>query len=156
MINFSWLNLNIKQDKPIGRSDGPQLATDFWRMSDKIERPVKSPRRRSPFKIDFGQWGSVCASLTWQCIDETPALQKLVAKTDGSMREALPIQVYLRLSWGYEFTTVWRIWSSTEYLAIFTHFRSHTRIIGKGNLFEFATMFTQLTAQSCTGQRGNL
>jgi len=46
--------------------------------------------------------------------------------------------------------------SSTEYLAMFTPFRSHTRIIGKGNLFDFATIFTQLTARSCSGQRGNL
>jgi len=38
-------------------------------------------------------------------------------------------------------------WSSTEYLAMFTHFRSHTRIIGKGSLFDFATIFTQLTAK---------
>jgi len=44
----------------------------------------------------------------------------------------------------------------TEYLAMFTHFRSHTRIIGKENLFDFTTIFTQLTAQSCTGQRSNL
>ena len=36
-------------------------------------------------------------------------------------------------------------WSSTEYLAMFTHFRSHTRIIGKGNLFDFATIFTNST-----------
>jgi len=46
--------------------------------------------------------------------------------------------------------------SSTEYLATFTHFRSHTRIIGKGNLCDFATIFSRLTARSCTGQRGNL
>jgi len=46
--------------------------------------------------------------------------------------------------------------SSTEYLAMFTHFRSHTRIIWKGNLFDFTTIFTRLTARSCTGQRGNL
>jgi len=30
--------------------------------------------------------------------------------------------------------------SSTKYLAAFTHFRSHTRIIGRGNLFDFAKM----------------
>ena len=47
-------------------------------------------------------------------------------------------------------------WSSTEYLAMFTHFRPHTRIIGKGNLFVFATILAQLTAWCCTGQRGNL
>ena len=73
---------------------GHNWPPDFWRKSDKIERPVKSPRHRSPVKIDFGQWGSVCASRTWQCIDETLALQKLVSKTDGSVREVLPIQVY--------------------------------------------------------------
>jgi len=34
-----------------------------------------------------------------------------------------------------------------EYLATFTRFRSHTRIIGKGTLFDFATVFTRRTAQ---------
>ena len=33
-------------------------------------------------------------------------------------------------------------WSSTDYLATFTRFRSHTRIVGKGSLFDFATIFT--------------
>ena len=47
-------------------------------------------------------------------------------------------------------------WSSTEYLATFTRFQSHTRIIGKGNLFDFATISTRLTARSFTGKRGNL
>ena len=47
-------------------------------------------------------------------------------------------------------------WSSKEYLAMFNRFRSHTKIIGKGNLFDFATIFTQLTAWSCTRQSGNL
>jgi len=43
-------------------------------------------------------------------------------------------------------------WSSADYLATFTR----TRIIGKGNLFDFATIFTRLRARCCTGQRGNL
>jgi len=38
----------------------------------------------------------------------------------------------------------------------FTHFRSHATIIGKGNLFDFTTIFTWLTARSCTGQRGTM
>jgi len=47
-------------------------------------------------------------------------------------------------------------WSSREYLATLTRLQSHTRIIGKRNLFDFATIFTRLTAQSCTGKRGSL
>ena len=47
-------------------------------------------------------------------------------------------------------------WSSTEYLAIVTRFRSHTKIIGKRNLFDLATIFTLLIAGSCAGRRGNL
>jgi len=47
-------------------------------------------------------------------------------------------------------------WSSTDYLAMFTPFRFHTRIIWKGNLFDFAIIFTRLTARSCTGKRGKV
>jgi len=47
-------------------------------------------------------------------------------------------------------------WSSLDYLAMFTHLRPHTKIIEKGNLFDFATIFTRLTGRSCTGKRGNL
>ena len=47
-------------------------------------------------------------------------------------------------------------WSSTDYLATFTRFWSHTRIIGKGKLFDFPTIFTQLTVRSCTEKRSNL
>jgi len=33
-----------------------------------------------------------------------------------------------------------------NYIATFTHFLSRTRIFGKGNLFDFATIFTQIAA----------
>jgi len=46
--------------------------------------------------------------------------------------------------------------SSTDYLATFTRLWSHTRIIEKDNLFDFATIFIGMTAQSCTGNRGRL
>jgi len=48
-------------------------------------------------------------------------------------------------------------WASSEYLAMmFTSFWSHTRIIGKGNLFDFAAILAGLTARSCSRQRGSL
>jgi len=43
--------------------------------------------------------------------------------------------------------------SLANYLATFAHFRSRTRIVGKGNLFEFATIFTRITARSGTENR---
>jgi len=46
--------------------------------------------------------------------------------------------------------------SFADYLAMFTRFRSHTRIVGKVNLFDFATIFAGLTAPTCTRKRGNL
>jgi len=36
--------------------------------------------------------------------------------------------------------------SSTGYLAKFTLFRSRTKIVEKGNVFDFATAFIQMTA----------
>jgi len=46
--------------------------------------------------------------------------------------------------------------SSMDYLAMFIHFRSHTRILGSRSLSDFASIFSQITAQSCTEKRGNL
>jgi len=50
------------------------------------------------------------------------------------------IKVFHRLPSNVHFTCLW----------------FHTRIIGAMNLFDFATIFTQITAQSCTGKKRNL
>jgi len=42
--------------------------------------------------------------------------------------------------------------SSTDYLVTFTRFRSRTRIVEKGHIFDFATIFTRITTRSCTGK----
>jgi len=46
-------------------------------------------------------------------------------------------------------------WSSTDNLPAITPSRSQIRIVGKGNLFDFATIFTWQTLCSCTGKKGH-
>jgi len=45
---------------------------------------------------------------------------------------------------------------STDYLVTFTSYPYRTMMVGKGDLFDFATIFTRMTARSCTGNRASL